>query len=95
MVRDKTCSRCNTVFQCGATEINGNCWCNNYPPLFKPDPLINCMCAACLHSATKEKIDTYVAATNTEKALTENKAKELPKTKHFIEDIDYYIENSL
>jgi hypothetical protein len=93
MVQDKTCSRCNTLFQCGATETSGNCWCNNYPPLFKPDPLINCMCSGCLHKATKEKVDAYVAEMTIEKALTENKAKELPATKNFIEGIDYYLEN--
>lgn len=94
MVRDKTCSRCNTVFKCGATETSGHCWCNNYPPLFKPDPLINCMCSGCLHKATKEKIDAYVAEMTVEKAVTENKAKDLPQTKQFIEGIDYYIDNS-
>ncbi len=94
MITDKTCSRCNTVFQCGATEENGHCWCNIYPPLFKPDPLNNCMCTACLHSATKEKIDVYVTEMTVEKALAANKANELPKTKHFIEGIDYYLEIS-
>lgn len=94
MVRVKTCSRCNTIFKCGATEANGSCWCNYYPPLFKPDPLINCMCTACLHKATKEKIDAYVAEMTLEKAVTENKAKDLPQTKQFIEGIDYYIDNS-
>jgi hypothetical protein len=52
------------------------------------------MCTDCLHKATKEKIDSYVLETTVEKALAENKAKDLPKTKHFIEGIDYYIENS-
>ena len=94
MISDKTCSRCGTVFKCGTTEANGSCWCNNYPPLFAPDPLINCMCTQCLHDATKEKVNNYVAEMTTEKALTENIAKDLPFTKHYIEGIDYYMEKS-
>ena len=94
MITDKTCSRCNTLFQCGATEANGHCWCNNYPPLFKPNPLINCMCTGCLNSATKEKIAAYVAEMTVEKAFADNKAKELPQTNKFIEGIDFYLEKS-
>lgn len=91
---NKTCSRCGTALKCGATETNGSCWCNNYPPLFAPDPLIDCMCKQCLHNATKEKVNNYVAEMTVEKAFTDNIAKDLPKTKHFIEDIDYYLEKS-
>ncbi|MDB5280649.1 MAG: hypothetical protein JWR61_5604 [Ferruginibacter sp.] len=94
MITNKTCSRCNTVFQCGATEANGHCWCNNYPPLFKPDPLINCMCKDCLHNATLEKVNNYVAEMTTEKALNNNIAKDLPKTNYFIEGIDFYLEKT-
>ena len=93
MAKEKTCSCCGIVFGC-STEDNGNsCWCNRYPPLFTPDPVINCMCPQCLHEATKEKIDAYVAEMTVEKALNNNIAKELPPSKQLIQGIDYYIEN--
>ncbi|MGE5106881.1 MAG: DUF5522 domain-containing protein [Sphingobacteriales bacterium] len=95
MMKNKICSRCNSTFGCGATETNSNCWCNNYPPLFTPDPLINCMCPECLHKAIKEKIDDYVSQMTAEKAINDNKAKDLPPTNHYLEGIDYYRENSL
>lgn len=94
MAKEKTCSRCGTVFGC-STEDNGNsCWCNRYPPLFIPDPVINCMCPQCLHQATKEKIDAYIAEMTVEKALNSNIAKDLPPTKQLIRGIDYYLENT-
>jgi hypothetical protein len=93
MAKEKTCSSCGIVFGC-STEDNGNsCWCNRYPPLFTPDPVINCMCPQCLHEATKEKIDAYVADMTVEKALNKNIAKELPPSKQLIQGIDYYTEN--
>ncbi len=93
MAKEKTCSSCGIVFGC-STEDNGNsCWCNRYPPLFTPDPVINCMCPQCLHEATKEKIDAYVAGMTVEKALNNNIAKDLPPSKQLIQGIDYYIEN--
>lgn len=41
-----------------------------------------------------DKINTYVAGMTPELALS-NKAKDLPKTTHLIQDLDYYIENGL
>lgn len=95
MPKTKSCSRCNTLFQCGSEGEKDGCWCNNYPLLFVPDPLINCMCAPWLHNATKEKIDAYVLEMTPNKAIANNKAARLPKSKLLIEGIDYYIENSL
>jgi hypothetical protein len=93
MAKEKTCSSCGIVFGC-STEDNGNsCWCNRYPPLFTPDPVLNCMCPQCLHEATKEKIDAYVAEMTVEKALNNNIAKDLPPSKQLIQGIDYYAEN--
>lgn len=93
MIKNKVCTVCGVVFKCGQTESNGGCWCNNFPPLFSPDPVNDCMCPDCLHNKTKEKIDEYVAHMTPEKALHENKAKELPSTRHYVEGIDYYKEN--
>ena len=78
MIKARTCSRCSASFSCGAPETNGGCWCNEYPPIFIPDPAVNCMCPACLHKAAKEKIDQYVVQMTTEKAWYENKARHCP-----------------
>lgn len=94
MTRDKTCSQCGEVFQCATGESGAGCWCNNYPPLFTPDPVINCMCPSCLHHASVAKINDYVATLTVEKAMAANKAKDLPPTKQLIEGIDYYLEHS-
>lgn len=94
MLNTKTCSRCSASFSCGASETSGGCWCSEYPPIFSPDPTVNCMCPVCLHKATKEKIDQHVVQLTTERALHENKAKDLAPTKNYLEGIDYYIEGS-
>jgi Family of unknown function (DUF5522) len=52
------------------------------------------MCPDCLHKATKEKIDGYVAEMTVDKALNNNIAKDLPEAKQLIEGIDYYMENT-
>jgi hypothetical protein len=93
-MKHKNCSSCGIIFQCGSAGEAGGCWCNKYPPLFTPDPLVNCMCETCLHKAIKQKIDDYVAGMTPEKAIIDNKAAVLPKAKHLVEGIDYYNENS-
>lgn len=92
LIKQKTCSQCSSVFNCGITESDGNCWCNNFPPLFQPDYEKDCLCPECLKSATKNKINEYVDALSPEEALN-NKAKDLPKTEKLLEDIDFYMEN--
>ncbi|HXB40905.1 MAG TPA: DUF5522 domain-containing protein [Bacteroidia bacterium] len=92
LVKQKKCLRCSIVFNCSITESEGNCWCNNFPPLFQPDHKTDCLCPGCLKIATKNKITEYVASLLPEEAMN-NKAKDLPKTEKLIEDIDFYIEN--
>ena len=92
--KQKGCSVCNTQFICGDTAESA-CWCNQYPPIFAPDPTVDCLCKDCLHKATSEKINLYVNQISPEQALANNKAKTLPKTTHLIQGIDYYIENGL
>ncbi len=94
MAKVKTCSKCAAEFSCDSDGVEGRCWCNTYPPLFTPDPVINCMCPQCLHEATVEKINNYVAGMTVEKALNDNKAKDLPRNNQLVEGIDYYIENT-
>lgn len=93
MLSTKTCTRCGKSFGCGVTEGNSGCWCSRYPALFTPNPLLDCLCPSCLHQAAKNKIDEYAAQMTPEKALHDNKAKELAPSKDYIEEIDYYIEN--
>ena len=91
-VKKKACSRCGVQFDCGLTEED-HCWCSHYPPIFEPDPEINCFCPKCFHIEVKKKIEIYVSEMTPEKALSDNRAKELPKTP-LIKDIDYYTKTS-
>lgn len=91
-ITQKNCSTCSTVFSCGITESDGGCWCNHFPPIFQMNPEIDCLCPDCLKNATVKKITEYVGNLTSEEALN-NKAKDLPKTKKQIEEIDFYIEN--
>ena len=91
-IREKSCSVCKLPFFCGDASVLEKCWCNNYPPLFLPSEINDCMCENCFKQASIHKIEEYVAAVTPEKAK-DSKAKDLPKTTHFIENIDYYIEN--
>lgn len=90
-IRVKNCSTCGTSFNCGDTLQGSKCWCNDFPPIFNPSDIIDCLCPSCFKKACLVKIDEYVATISPETALT-NKAGALPKTTNLVEDIDYYIE---
>jgi len=92
IIKVKNCSTCGTAFDCGDTPEGNKCWCNDFPPIFQPSDIVNCLCPNCFKSACSVKIDEYVATVSPESAL-ENKAKDLPKTVSIVEGIDYYIEN--
>lgn len=79
------------VFECGdsITEI---CWCNAYPKIFPVDLSTDCLCPKCLHNATKNKIEAYVLEIK-QNGIDNNIAATLKKTNHYIQDLDYYIEN--
>lgn len=89
----KRCARCAASFSCRSGEEDSGCWCNRFPPLFVPDPVAGCLCPRCLHQASLEKIREYVASMTPEKALYNNKARELPKSGALLEELDYYIED--
>lgn len=91
-IRQKYCSVCNEFFSCGNKSEIERCWCNDLPPIFIIDGINDCLCPSCLKIATVAKIEEY-AATITPENAKENKAKDLPKTTHFIENIDYYMED--
>lgn len=91
-VREKICSVCQIPFGCGNPSTEISCWCNELPPIFSLDQMADCLCPVCLKQATIKKIDEYVATITPENSLT-NKAKDLPKTTHLVENIDYYLEN--
>src|SRR6478752_732816 len=92
IIKVKNCSTCGTAFNCGDTPEGSKCWCNDFPPIFAPSDIVDCLCPNCFKSSCSVKIDEYVATVSAESA-SENLAKDLPKTENLIEGIDYYIEN--
>lgn len=90
-IRVKSCSACGTPFNCGDAAGN-KCWCNDYPPIFNPSDIVDCLCPSCFKNACIQRIDEFVATITPENAIG-NKAADLPKTTNLVEDIDYYIEN--
>ena len=93
-IKQKKCSTCDIAFSCGITESDGGCWCNYFPPIFQPNPYIDCLCSDCLKKETIKKINEYTETLTPENALN-NKATDLPKTTKQIEGIDFYVENGL
>jgi hypothetical protein len=91
-VNQKKCSHCGALFTCGNIDKNNQCWCNDYPALFRPDSGIDCLCPDCLKAACSDKIENYVSSLTPEAAIN-NKAKDLPKIDKLIEGLDYYIED--
>ncbi|MGX7666827.1 DUF5522 domain-containing protein [Flavobacterium pedocola] len=90
-IREKKCSTCGTPFNCGDALTGNKCWCNDYPPIFAPTDVVDCLCPSCFKTACSVKIDEYVATITPENA-TANRAKDLPETMSLIEGIDYYVE---
>lgn len=93
MSKQKTCSSCSRIFDCG-DSLTKSCWCNQYPPIFEVDENKGCLCQTCLHIETKRKTDEYVNQISST-GLKKNIAAQLNKTQTYLYDIDYYIENGL
>lgn len=91
-IKVKNCSSCSIAFNCGDTVGGSKCWCNDFPPIFAPSDVIDCLCPSCFKNACVVKIEDYVS-TITPEIATENRAKDLPKSTNLIEGIDYYLEN--
>jgi hypothetical protein len=91
--KQKKCSACDAPFSCTNTESDGSCWCDSFPPLFQPDPQVDCLCPDCLKQKTIKKIIEYTSELTANDALNNNKVSLLPKTTKLIEGIDFYIEN--
>ncbi len=91
-IKVKCCSSCGISFNCGDSSADKKCWCNDFPPIFSLSEGADCLCPECFKNSCSLKIDEYVSTITPEKAL-DNKAKDLPKTTHLIEGIDYYLEN--
>lgn len=90
IAKQKKCSSCSSSFVCGDTE-SASCWCNQYPPIFKLDYNQDCLCSTCLHQATLEKTNEYVAHM-IETGVKNNIAAGLKSDAPFIAGLDYYIE---
>ena len=86
----KICMECGAPFTCGHEE--GECWCNDFPPIMPLDFKKGCCCPACLKKAIKAKINEFV------KTVTPANAKNcLPpnivQNTKLLEGIDFEIEN--
>lgn len=92
VIKVKQCSTCGTPFNCGDTLEGTKCWCNDFPPIFVPTTVVDCLCPECFKQACSVKIDEYVN-TITPDTAKENRAKDLPKAESLIEGIDYYLED--
>ncbi|MEW5675155.1 DUF5522 domain-containing protein [Flavobacterium enshiense] len=92
VIKTKQCSSCSVSFPCGDTPEGMKCWCNDFPPIFAPTDVVDCLCPDCFKKASRAKIEDYVATVTPENA-SDNKAKNLPPSSVLIEGIDYDIEN--
>jgi len=91
-IKKKHCSSCQKPFNCGDTIEGESCWCNDFPPIFNPFDIADCLCPSCFKKACSDKIDEFVATITPETAIG-NKASLLPETTQIIEGIDYYFED--
>ena len=49
----KACTKCQTLFECGANSPEQNCWCNELPKI-TPTDNSDCLCPVCLAQKIKE-----------------------------------------
>jgi hypothetical protein len=57
MQMQKACTRCNALFDCGATSPTQTCWCMALPKI-EPTGDSDCLCPVCLkEEVEKQKID--------------------------------------
>jgi hypothetical protein len=91
MLREKTCSNCESTLKCGDT-LAVSCWCNQYPPIFELDSNNDCLCKRCLHEKSLIKIQEYIAQIKI-KGLKYNIAPKLSQNSSLIEELDYYNED--
>jgi hypothetical protein len=92
VIKEKHCSTCQEPFKCGDIPEGEACWCNDFPPIFKPFDIADCLCPNCFKKASSDKIEEFVAKITPETAIG-NKASLLPETAKIIEGIDYYFED--
>jgi len=91
MARAKQCSVCNASFNCGDT-LTATCWCNEFPPIVELSANNDCLCPKCLHIASVQKVEEYVAMVK-QKGVAFNVAPKFATNTSFIPLLDYYIEN--
>jgi Family of unknown function (DUF5522) len=85
-----TCKSCNTSFNC---DVNGSCWCMQFPKILTADNNESCLCEPCLIKKlylSSNEIVTQIQ--DGDEALFE-KIKAMPKADKLIEGLDYYTEN--
>lgn len=54
-MKEKKCSHCGEVFQCGVDNQISTCWCTILPILNTIDAQQDCMCQLCLKEKLKQQ----------------------------------------
>jgi Family of unknown function (DUF5522) len=85
------CNNCNTQFNC---DVNGNCWCMQYPQILTAEENAKCLCEACLKEKIIAKSLVIIADIKNGNDNVLEKVQQLPKTSILLEGLDYYTENS-
>ena len=89
----KSCSNCNAIFLCGATQTDKTCWCMSYPAIMPVDLQQDCLCEKCLSQVVQEKIVNFIN-TNSLQAIQAT-VDRYRGDSQLIEGIDYTVENNL
>lgn len=50
----KTCTQCQTVFECSANDTTKTCWCAELPKVISPTDTKDCLCPECLAEKISE-----------------------------------------
>jgi len=89
----KSCSACDSQFECGADNSTAGCWCQQYPAIIPPDSGAACLCPACLKTKMQEAIHLYVEAFKSGKCENTATLYRPANPSDLVADLDYYIEN--
>ena len=87
----KSCSICNSEFECGVSNAAGSCWCNGYPAVMPADYSRDCQCPACLARTVAGRIDDAMKSESFSTMF--DLARSYKDQTGLIEHIDYTIES--
>jgi len=86
----KTCRHCGSLFSCGASLIDENCWCGSFPAILPVPAQGECLCETCLKKEISSNIDDFVS--RWERGEEEGFDMKRFQTDHLVEGLDYYME---